>query len=105
MKQKRGLGRGLNAIFNIDDTTEVSRGNTNAGGGSGEISQIAIPSIKPNPAQPRRSFDDDKLEELAESIKSLGVIQPITVRRERDAEEYIIISGERRWRAAQLAGL
>ncbi len=106
MKQKRGLGRGLNAIFNTDeDNNEVSRVSTSKSSGVGEVSQIAIPSIKPNPSQPRRSFDNDKLEELAESIKSLGVIQPITVHREEGAEDYIIISGERRWRASQIAGL
>ena len=94
MKQK-GLGRGLDAIF---------------GGGvelkskpMSEMSEIAIADIVPNPTQPRTEFDEEALEELADSIRQLGLIQPITVKRAGD--KYIIISGERRWRAAEKAGL
>ena len=67
------------------------------------MEEIDIESIIPNPKQPRTIFDDDALEELADSIATLGLIQPITVRREADGK-YIIISGERRWRASKLAG-
>ncbi len=99
IKQKKGLGRGLNAIFTSSDT--VAEPKTHAT--SNDMAQVSILNIKPNPNQPRRDFDDDKLGELADSIRSLGVIQPITIVRE--GEGYIIISGERRWRAAQKAGL
>ncbi|MBR3682980.1 MAG: ParB/RepB/Spo0J family partition protein [Tidjanibacter sp.] len=95
MKQK-GLGRGLSAILEMEQYVEelpaVSR-----------MEEIDVESIIPNPKQPRTIFDDDALEELANSIATLGLIQPITVRREQDGK-YIIISGERRWRASRLAG-
>ena len=67
------------------------------------MSEIRIADIVPNPTQPRTEFDEEALEELAESIRQLGLIQPITVKRSGD--KYIIISGERRWRAAEKAGL
>lgn len=95
MKQK-GLGRGLSAILEMEQYVEelpaVSR-----------MEEIDIESIIPNPKQPRTIFDDDALEELADSIATLGLIQPITVRKEENGK-YIIISGERRWRASKLAG-
>lgn len=95
MKQK-GLGRGLSAILEMEQYVEelpaVSR-----------MEEIDVESITPNPKQPRTIFDDDALEELADSIATLGLIQPITVRREQNGK-YIIISGERRWRASRLAG-
>ncbi len=100
IKQKKGLGRGLNAIFTSSDTV-AEQPKTNVT--SSEMAQISILSIKPNPTQPRRDFDEERLNELADSIRELGVIQPITLMRE--GEEYTIISGERRWRAAQMAGL
>ena len=94
MKQK-GLGRGLDALFggNIEVKAKPME----------EMSEIRIADIIPNPTQPRTEFDEEALEELAESIKQLGLIQPITVKRSGD--KYIIISGERRWRAAEKAGL
>ena len=95
MKQK-GLGRGLNAIFG-SDTIEVKSKPM------AEMTEISLSAIIPNPTQPRTEFDEVALEELAESIRQLGLIQPITVKREGD--KYIIISGERRWRASQKAGL
>ena len=96
MKQQKGLGRGLNAIFS-SDTIEVKAKPME------EMSEIKISDIIPNPTQPRTDFDEVALEELAESIRQLGLIQPITVKRSGD--KYIIISGERRWRASQKAGL
>lgn len=69
-----------------------------------QMAEIAIAQIKPNPQQPRTQFDDEALEELASSIRELGVIQPITVKKCSEGE-YIIISGERRWRASQKVGL
>ena len=94
MKQK-GLGRGLDAIFggNIEVKTKPME----------EMTEIKLSDIIPNPTQPRTIFDEEALEELAESIRQLGLIQPITVK--RDGEKYIIISGERRWRASEKAGL
>lgn len=69
-----------------------------------EMTEVDIKDIEPNPTQPRRNFDQEALDELATSIAQLGVIQPITLKRRADGK-YIIISGERRWRAAQQAGL
>ncbi|MBO5276201.1 MAG: ParB/RepB/Spo0J family partition protein, partial [Alistipes sp.] len=87
MKQK-GLGRGLDAIFGTEKptvkTTPMNR-----------MAEIAIGDIIPNPTQPRTQFDDEALQELAASIRQLGVIQPITVKKSSDGK-YIIISGERR---------
>ena len=96
MKQK-GLGRGLDAIFGTEKVsvkaTPMNR-----------MDEIAISEIIPNPTQPRTKFDDEALQELADSIRQLGVIQPITVKKADDGK-YIIISGERRWRASQMVGL
>ena len=95
MKQK-GLGRGLDAIFGTEKVTVKATP-------MNQMAQIAISEIIPNPTQPRSQFDDEALQELADSIKQLGVIQPITVKKQGD--KYIIISGERRWRASQAVGL
>ena len=91
-----GLGRGLDAL--IDTKSEV---NTQ---GSSNLSEIDITQIEPNPNQPRREFDTEALQELANSIRELGIIQPITLRKVENGR-YQIIAGERRWRASQLAGL
>ena len=96
MKQK-GLGRGLDAIFGTDKVA-VKTAPMN------QMAEIAISQIIPNPQQPRTQFDGEALQELADSIRQLGVIQPVTVRK-TDGDKYIIISGERRWRASQIVGL
>ena len=88
-------GRGLDALI---DTGDV---NTQ---GSPNLNEIEISLIEPNPNQPRREFDQDALQELANSIKEVGIIQPITLR-QLTSGKYQIIAGERRWRASQLAGL
>lgn len=88
-------GRGLDALI---DTSEVHTE------GSSNLNEIEISQIEPNPNQPRREFDQDALAELATSIRELGIIQPITLRKV-DGGKYQIIAGERRWRASQLAGL
>jgi ParB family chromosome partitioning protein len=98
MKPK-GLGRGLDAIFESEEIVTPKAAKAMAAAG-----EIALTLIAPNPHQPRTHFDEAALEELADSIRVLGVIQPITVKHQPD-DSYIIISGERRWRAAQLAGL
>ena len=95
MKQK-GLGRGLDAIFGTEKPV-VKTAPMNS------MAEIATEQIIPNPNQPRTQFDEEALEELAASIRQLGVIQPITVKKSDD--KYIIISGERRWRASQRVGL
>ena len=95
MKQK-GLGRGLDAIFGTEKVAVKTTPMT-------QMTEIAISQIIPNPTQPRTQFDEEALKELSDSIKQLGIIQPITVKKQD--ENYIIISGERRWRASQLAGL
>ena len=90
-----GTGRGLDAL--IDTTAEVKTE------GSSNLNEVEISLIDPNPNQPRREFDQEALQELANSIRELGIIQPITLR--KVANRYQIIAGERRWRASQLAGL
>ena len=97
MKQK-GLGRGLDAIFGTDKPNAILKPMS-------EMAEIAIQDIIPNPTQPRTQFDEEALEELATSIRQLGVIQPITLRKRNKDGKYIIISGERRFRAASMAGL
>lgn len=89
------LGRGLDALISTEEVhTE----------GSSTINEIAIALVDRNPNQPRHEFDEDALQELADSISEIGIIQPITLR-EMDNGRYQIIAGERRWRASQLAGL
>ena len=89
-------GRGLDAL--IDTHSEVHTE------GSSNLNEVEIALIDPNPNQPRREFDQEALQELATSIRELGIIQPITLRK-MDGGRYQIIAGERRWRASQLAGL
>ena len=90
-----GGGRGLDALI---DTSDVHTQ------GSSNLNEIEISLIEPNPNQPRREFDQEALQELANSIREIGIIQPITLR-QIDNGKYQIIAGERRWRASQLAGL
>lgn len=94
-KKFPALGRGLDALIS---TEEVHTD------GSSSINEVPLSSIQANPNQPRREFDPAALEELAESIRQIGIIQPITLREMVDGT-YQIIAGERRWRASQLAGL
>ena len=89
------LGRGLDSLISTDEIKTE---------GSSSICEVNINAIKPNPNQPRRDFDEESLQELADSIREIGIIQPITVRDMGDGS-YIIIAGERRWRASQQAGL
>lgn len=102
MSKKFGLGKGLNALIPEDTVIlEPKKGkDKNADNG---YSLIDINLIKSNESQPRKSFDDEKIMELAESIKSNGIIQPLILREDKD--EYIIVAGERRWRAAKYIGI
>lgn len=102
---KKGLGKGLNALLSIYDEEEqeenVSRETNNTSNG---IEGIDISLIYANPNQPRKTFDEIALKELATSIKTHGIIQPIVLNRAEDGK-FMIIAGERRWRAAKMAGL
>lgn len=95
-KKFPALGRGLDALISTDDELHTS--------GSSSISEVPVSKIKANPNQPRREFAAEALNELAESIRQIGIIQPITLRKMDDGT-YQIIAGERRWRASQMAGL
>lgn len=94
-KKFPALGRGLDALISTEEV-QVD--------GSSSINEVPIEQIRANPNQPRREFDPNALEDLAESIRQIGIIQPITLRKMDDGY-YQIIAGERRWRASQLAGL
>ena len=94
MIKKKGLGKGLGALL-TDENSSIE---------SDSIKEIKLIDIEPNAAQPRKAFDDNKLSELADSIKINGVISPILVH-ESENGYYKIIAGERRWRASKLAGL
>ncbi|GAB6120491.1 ParB/RepB/Spo0J family partition protein [Dysgonomonas termitidis] len=95
MAKKMVLGRGLDALITIDDVKTE---------GSSSINEIELSKIQVNPDQPRRVFDEEALQELAASIRQIGVIQPITLRK-IDDDLYQIIAGERRYRASSIAGL
>jgi ParB family chromosome partitioning protein len=97
VESRRGLGRGLSALL---DEVEAP-----AEAGRAGVSELPLEAIKANPAQPRRRFDEADIEELAASIREKGVLQPILVRPAVFAGQYEIVAGERRWRAAALAGL
>jgi ParB family chromosome partitioning protein len=90
-----GSGRGLDALI---DTSDVKTQ------GSSNLNEIPLSQIEPNPDQPRREFDKEAMEELATSIRNMGIIAPITLRQVAE-NRYQIIAGERRWRASQMAGL
>ena len=92
---RRGLGKGLDALIPSEAAVEPSSG----------AQQIPVDLIKPNPSQPRFEMDGAKLEELSNSIREHGIIQPLILTKEPDQEDYILIAGERRLRAAKLAGL
>ncbi len=98
--KKRGLGRGLNALLGGSDTVEVMIRPQ----GENELREIDVDLIQRGPWQPRTHFDEESLQELADSIGTQGVVQPIVLRSTVDGH-YEIVAGERRWRAAQLAGL
>ena len=100
-ESRRGLGRGLSALLEEAQAATTQEGRRTAG-----VQELPIELVRRNADQPRRHFDADGLQELADSIRERGVIQPIVVRPLAEAPgEYQIVAGERRWRAAQLAGL
>lgn len=93
MNKKFGLGKGLGALIPEEESSIDSN----------SIIKIPINLIKANEAQPRKNFDEEKIEQLAQSIKEHGVVQPIVLRKEGDT--YVIVAGERRWRASKIIGL
>jgi len=99
MTAKRGLGRGLDALFESmgDNAAVIGDGDTS------KVTEIKIMDIDPNPNQPRKVFNEEKINELAESIRIHGVVQPIIVK--PSGRRYLLVAGERRWRAARIAGL
>src|SRR4051794_1525411 len=92
---QRGMGRGLAAILSISEAGARDEA---------ELREVAVDLIRPNPAQPRKRFDEDALQALADSLRERGVLQPVLVR-PRPGGSYELVAGERRWRAAKLAGL
>ncbi len=90
--RKSGLGRGLDALIPVDHPV-------------GGFAELSLDAISPNPQQPRRRFDDEALDELAASIREVGILQPIVVRAGAEEGSYVLIAGERRLRAAEVAGL
>lgn len=101
--KKRGLGRGLDAILQSPET-DITSSDISGNYVAGAVAELNIDYIEANPFQPRTDFDEAALQELADSIKAQGVIQPVTVRK-MGRDKYQLISGERRLRASKLAGL
>lgn len=130
MARKHGLGRGLSALIpgdlpeeeelkeNLEENSgsrqseggertkkNISRGEKEKAGDESGLQTIRIARIEPDPSQPRKNFTETELDELAESIKEHGLLQPIIVTPQKGSGRYIIVAGERRWRASQKAGL
>lgn len=101
-KKNRGLGRGLGAI--IGEVSQAYESSLNNDDGSSLVLEISVTNIKPNPYQPRKNFDTTALQELADSIKEHGLLQPVVVCEDKN-NKYVLIAGERRLRASKLAGL
>lgn len=110
MNNKKGLGRGLEELLSVFDEendeqeVEAYSSQTKSQKSTSGVIEIALDEIVANPNQPRKIFNEEALNELAQSIKMHGVIQPIVVN-ERDDGKYLIIAGERRWRASKIAGM
>ena len=100
MSKKFGLGKGLGALIPEEEAQEDQKADRNS---SSTANLVSINLIKPNAGQPRKAFDEEKIQQLSESIKEHGIIQPILLK--KDGDTYSIIAGERRWRAAKAAGL
>ena len=110
MSGKKGLGRGLESLFGFyedigsETITNQKPVEPKPQSKQNVVTELDINKIYPNPNQPRKHFDEEALQELANSIKLHGIIQPIVVNKEDD-DKYMIIAGERRWRASRIAGL
>lgn len=97
----KGLGRGLDALFQGNQTPAP----TESGASESQFQLVPIDSLSPNPRQPRENFSEETLKELSDSIREKGILQPLLVRPGHEPQTWEIIAGERRWRAARLAGL
>lgn len=104
MAKKNSLGRGLGALIESQETTPRPAENSSSGKRSNSVAEVKVTDIVANPYQPRTIFDEEALNELSASIKEIGIIQPVTLRENKDGG-YELISGERRLRASKLAGL
>ena len=108
-KRPSGLGRGLNALFGdaaVEAPVLASPGGASPAPASGDsVQHVSVGAIRPLPGQPRRHFDENAIAELADSISARGLLQPIIVRAAPDGQGFQLVAGERRWRAAQRAGL
>ncbi|MTD45549.1 ParB/RepB/Spo0J family partition protein [Conexibacter sp. W3-3-2] len=105
MAEKRGMGRGLSAILSVTAEDVAGPGGAAAPEGD-ELRELPVGEVHPNPNQPRKRFDEEALQALADSLGERGVLQPVLVRpAPGGAKGYEIVAGERRWRAAQIAGL
>lgn len=96
---KKGLGKGMGSFFDSEDVSEIT-----ASPSEGATQELSLSEIEPNKNQPRKTFDKEKIQALANSIKEQGIIQPIVVTKQNNGR-YMIVAGERRWRAAKAAGL
>jgi ParB family chromosome partitioning protein len=103
-KRKPALGRGLSALLNDPNKTIDSENDINSTGIIGSIIDLPLDKISANPFQPRTHFNDEALKELSNSIKELGIIQPVTVRKVEE-NLFELVSGERRFKASKIAGL
>lgn len=103
MSKRRGLGKGLDALLGVGAGPLAGAGPAGAEGAG--LKTLPLDSLERGPYQPRRDFKPEALRELADSIRAQGLVQPIVARRRPGLEKYEIIAGERRWRAARLAGL
>ena len=102
--KKPALGRGLSALLNDPENSIDSAKNINTGGVIGNIIDLPLDRISANPSQPRTHFNEEALKELSTSIKELGIIQPVTVRKVKE-NLFELVSGERRFKASKMAGL
>jgi ParB family transcriptional regulator, chromosome partitioning protein len=102
MARRPGLGRGLDALIPGDEDRDEDRSGLKTTQG---VVQVPIDQIEPNPQQPRTNMDEESLAELADSIREHGIIQPLIVSADPKSDTYTLVAGERRWRAAKLAGL
>jgi len=102
MARKPGLGKGLDALIPAGEEKQGKKHSSTSGQG---IIHVPIEQIRPNPQQPRTNIVDDSLVELAASITEHGIIQPLIVSAHPEKDEFILVAGERRWRAAEMAGL
>ncbi|MCW3040304.1 MAG: ParB/RepB/Spo0J family partition protein, partial [Solirubrobacterales bacterium] len=99
--RKTGMGRGLSAILAVSDPSAIAAA---AGAQDTQLRELPVDAVRPNPSQPRKQFDGEALQALADSLGERGVLQPVLVRPVAGGS-YELVAGERRWRAAQLAGL